>query len=124
MVAFLKEGISFRPRDSDPYAEFQLNIVASIAKLERAIARERQADGIRAARARSAYKGRARALDAKQLAEAAASSPRASTRPPSPGTWASSTTTRRCTAPRSEGTEGVQRSGQSYDSCAAAPEVG
>jgi DNA invertase Pin-like site-specific DNA recombinase len=122
VVSFLKEGISFRPGDSDPYAEFQLNIMAGIAQLERAIARERQADQIRAARARGAYKGRARALDAKQLAEAAASSPRASTRPPSPDTSAS--TARRCTAPRSEGTEGVQRSGQSYDSCAAAPEVG
>ena len=70
VVAFLKEGISFRPDDSDPYAEFQLNIMASFAQLERAIAKERQTDGIRAARARGVYKGRARALDAKQLAEA------------------------------------------------------
>lgn len=70
VVAFLKEGISFSPGDNDPYAEFQLNIMASFAQLERAIARERQADGIRAAKARGAYKGRARALNARQVAEA------------------------------------------------------
>ena len=70
VVAFLKEGISFRPGDSDPYAEFQLNIIARFAQLERAIARERRADGIQAARARGTYKGIARALDRDQLAEA------------------------------------------------------
>ena len=42
----------------------------SFAQLERAITRERQAEGIRAAKARGVYQGRARKLTAEQLAQA------------------------------------------------------
>ena len=44
--------------------------MASFAQLERAITRERQADGIRAAKERGAYQGRSRKLTDDQLLEA------------------------------------------------------
>lgn len=53
---------------ADPFAKFQLNIMASFAQLERAITRERQSEGIRAAKARGVYQGRFPKLMAEQLA--------------------------------------------------------
>lgn len=44
--------------------------MASFAQLERAITKERQAEGIRAAKARGVYQGRARKLTTEQLATA------------------------------------------------------
>lgn len=44
--------------------------MASFAQLERAIAKERQAEGIRAAKAQGVYTGRARKLTAEDLANA------------------------------------------------------
>lgn len=41
-----------KPADADAFAQFQLNIMASFAQLERAISKERQAEGIRAAKER------------------------------------------------------------------------
>lgn len=69
-VQFLAERVTFRPGTTDPFAEFQLNVMASFAQLERAIAKERQAEGIRAAKARGVYTGRARKLTAGDLANA------------------------------------------------------
>lgn len=69
-VEFIHERVSFQPGASDPFAEFQLNVMGSFAQLERAISKERQAEGIRAAKARGVYKGRARKLSAEQLDEA------------------------------------------------------
>lgn len=70
VVEFIAERVTFRPGAADPFAEFQLNIMASFAQLERAIAKERQGDGIRAAKARGVYKGRPRALTADHLEHA------------------------------------------------------
>lgn len=70
VVEFVTERVSFRPGATDPFAEFQLNIMASFAQFERAIAKERQAEGIRAAKARGVYQGRPRKLTAAQLTEA------------------------------------------------------
>ena len=70
VVEFVHERVTFQPGDADPFAEFQLNIMASFAQLERAITRERQAEGIRAAKARGVYQGRARKLTTEQLATA------------------------------------------------------
>lgn len=67
VVEFIHERVTFQPGDADPFAEFQLNIMASFAQLERAITRERQAEGIRAAKARGVYQGRARKLTTDQL---------------------------------------------------------
>lgn len=69
-VEFIHERVSFQPGASDPFAEFQLNVMGSFAQLERAISKERQAEGIRAAKARGVYKGRARSLSTAQLDEA------------------------------------------------------
>ncbi|MFJ6281290.1 recombinase family protein [Arthrobacter subterraneus] len=69
-VEFINERVTFAPGSSDPFAEFQLNIMASFAQLERAITKERQAEGIRAAKARGVYQGRKRKLTADQLAAA------------------------------------------------------
>ncbi|WP_448072073.1 recombinase family protein [Georgenia yuyongxinii] len=57
VVEFVNERVTFRPGTTDAFAEFQLNIMASFAQLERAIAKERQAEGIRAAKARGVYAG-------------------------------------------------------------------
>lgn len=69
-VEFLKENLTFAQDRAQPFAEFQLNIMAAFAQLERAITRERQAEGIAAAKKRGVYKGRARALTDQQLAQA------------------------------------------------------
>lgn len=69
-VEFIKERLSFTPGSRDAFAEFQLNMMASFAQLERAIIKERQAEGIAAAKKRGVYKGRKKALTAEQLAQA------------------------------------------------------
>lgn len=69
-MEFLTEKASFRRDTRDPFAEFQLNIMASFAQLERSISKERQAEGIKAAKARGVYKGRTPKLNPEQLAEA------------------------------------------------------
>lgn len=70
IVEFINERVTFRPGATDPFVEFQLNIMASFAQLERAITKERQAEGIRAAKERGVYKGRVRKLTAEQLGTA------------------------------------------------------
>ncbi len=70
VVEFLTEHVTFKPGATDHFAEFQLNIMASFAQLERAITKERQADGIRAAKERGVYQGRSRKLSTEQLATA------------------------------------------------------
>ena len=47
-----------------------LGLFGSVAKFERSIIRERQAEGIARAKARGAYKGRAKALTDDQLTQA------------------------------------------------------
>lgn len=49
---FLTEKASFRADTKDPFAAFQLNIMASFAQLERSISKKRQAEGVKAAKAR------------------------------------------------------------------------
>ena len=44
-----------------------LGVLGAVAEFERAIIRERQAEGIAAARERGVYRGRARALSAEQV---------------------------------------------------------
>ncbi|BCT75991.1 transposase [Sinomonas cyclohexanicum] len=69
-VQFVKENLTFEPDRQDSFATFQLNIMASFAEFERALIRERQAEGIKAAKARGVYKGRAKSIKPEQLAEA------------------------------------------------------
>lgn len=68
-VEFAKEQLVFKPGANDPYAEFQMHILGSVAQLERSLIRERQREGIRAAKLKGVYKGRKPALNAEQIEE-------------------------------------------------------
>ena len=70
-VKFLKEGQTYS-KDSTPITKLMLGLLGSIAEFERAISRERQAEGIAEARKRGAYEGRAKALTQQQVDQAAA----------------------------------------------------
>jgi DNA invertase Pin-like site-specific DNA recombinase len=72
-IEFLKEGLTFTGDDS-PMATLLLSVMGAFAEFERAILRERQAEGIAVAKARGVYKGRKPALShiqAEQLADRA-----------------------------------------------------
>ena len=67
-VRFLKEGLTFQPTaGADPLAVFQLQVMGAFAQLERALIRDRQREGIEAAKARGVYRGRARRLTPEQV---------------------------------------------------------
>ena len=68
-MKFLKEGQIYS-KDSTPIAKLMLGLLGSVAEFERSIIRERQAEGIARAKERGVYKGRARALTDKQVAQA------------------------------------------------------
>lgn len=71
-VEFVKEALTFRPGHADPYAAFQLHVLGAVAELERSLIRERQREGIAAARLRGDYAGRGgrpRALSPDQVEE-------------------------------------------------------
>lgn len=69
-VTFLHEHLTFSKNSSDPRADLMLGILGSFAEFERAIIRERQAEGIALAKKAGKYKGRKRALTPDQVAEA------------------------------------------------------
>jgi DNA invertase Pin-like site-specific DNA recombinase len=72
-VRFLKEGLTFpASARADPLAVFQLQILGAVAQLERALIRDRQREGIAAAKARGVYRGRARRLSQDAVNEARA----------------------------------------------------
>lgn len=56
-IEFLKEKLSFAPNDTNHIAKFQLQILGSVAELERNIIRERQREGIVLARAKKKFTG-------------------------------------------------------------------
>jgi len=71
-VEFVKEALTFTGDDS-AMSNLLLSILGSVAEFERALIRERQAEGIAAAKARGEYAGRGgrpRALSPEQVAEA------------------------------------------------------
>lgn len=67
-VEFVKERLTFTPDGGDPFATFQRQLIGAVAELERSLIRERQREGIELAKQRGVYKGRARRLDAEQVA--------------------------------------------------------
>ncbi|MFW5472295.1 recombinase family protein [Knoellia sp. CPCC 206450] len=72
-VRFLKEGLVFQAAgQADPLAVFQLQVMGAFAQLERALIRDRQREGIEAAKARGVYRGRARRLTLEQVSQARA----------------------------------------------------
>lgn len=64
-VSFVKEGLTFTGDDS-AMATLLLSVMGAFAEFERALIRERQAEGIAAARRRGVYQGRRPALTAPQ----------------------------------------------------------
>jgi DNA invertase Pin-like site-specific DNA recombinase len=60
-VEFRKEALTFTGEDS-PMATLMLSVMGAFAEFERALILERQREGIAAAKARGAYKGRKHAL--------------------------------------------------------------
>lgn len=67
-VRFLTENQTYTA-DSDPMSRYMLSVLGAAAQLERELIRERQADGIAAAKARGVYE-RAPALTAEEVHEA------------------------------------------------------
>lgn len=68
-ISFVKEGLTFTG-DDDAMSVLLLSVMGAVAEFERAVLRDRQAEGIRIARAKGVYKGRTAALTAEQIAQA------------------------------------------------------
>ena len=65
-VEFVKEHLTFTGEDS-PMANLMLSVMGAFAEFERALIRERQAEGIAKAKQRGAYKGRKKSLTENQV---------------------------------------------------------
>ena len=65
---FAKEQLTFTGDDT-AMATLLLSVMGALAEFERSLILERQSEGIALARQRGAYRGRARALDAEQVAQ-------------------------------------------------------
>jgi DNA invertase Pin-like site-specific DNA recombinase len=65
-VEFVKEQLVFTGDDS-PMANLMLSVMGAFAEFERALLRERQAEGIAKAKQRGAYKGRKKSLAENQI---------------------------------------------------------
>jgi DNA invertase Pin-like site-specific DNA recombinase len=68
-VRFIKENLEFKQDKANHVNELMLNILGSIAQFERALIKERQAEGIANAKAKGVYKGRKPALTSSQVLE-------------------------------------------------------
>lgn len=68
-VMFVKENMAFTPDAEDPRAHLMFAMLGAFAQFERALIKERQREGITLAKARGAYKGRKRSLNAEQVAQ-------------------------------------------------------
>ena len=54
-IRFIKEGMDFNGDNPNPTQDLYLNILGAVAEFERALIKERQAEGIALARQRNAY---------------------------------------------------------------------
>lgn len=61
-VQFVKEGQTYTPDSADALSRLLLHMLGAFAEFERSLIRERQAEGIRIAKAAGKYRGRQRAL--------------------------------------------------------------
>ena len=71
-VEFVHERAIYAAGAQDPRADLMLSLLGAFAEFERAIIRERQAEGIAIAKAKGKYKGRKRVLTAEQIDKARA----------------------------------------------------
>lgn len=69
-VQFVKEGQTYSADTGDALSQLMLHMLAAFAEFERALIRERQAEGIRIAKTEGRYRGRARKLTPARLDEA------------------------------------------------------
>jgi len=67
-ISFVKEGLIFNGDDA-AMSVLLLSVMGAVAEFERAIIKERQAEGIRIARQKGVYKGRKAALTDEQIEE-------------------------------------------------------
>jgi DNA invertase Pin-like site-specific DNA recombinase len=67
-ITFVNEGLVFNGDDA-AMSVLLLSVMGAVAEFERAILKERQAEGIRIARQKGVYKGRKAALTADQVEE-------------------------------------------------------
>lgn len=68
-VQFLNEGQTYSPDTTDPLSQLMLHMLAAFAEFERALIRERQAEGIRIAKVEGKYHGRKKKLTDEQVQE-------------------------------------------------------
>lgn len=68
IVKFVKEGLKFTGEDT-AVAHLMMNVVGAVAEFERALIRERQAEGIALAKKKGVYKGRKPAITSDMLVE-------------------------------------------------------
>lgn len=68
-VQFIKESQTYSPATHDPLSQLMLHMLGAFAEFERALIRERQAEGIRIAKAEGKYRGRAKKLSEEQRSE-------------------------------------------------------
>jgi DNA invertase Pin-like site-specific DNA recombinase len=71
-VEFVHERATYAAGAQDPRADLMLSLLGAFAEFERAIIRERQAEGIAIAKSKGKYKGRKRVLTAEQIEKARA----------------------------------------------------
>ncbi|TCJ67899.1 UNVERIFIED_ORG: DNA invertase Pin-like site-specific DNA recombinase [Dietzia maris] len=71
-VEFVHERATYAAGAQDPRADLMLSLLGAFAEFERAIIRERQAEGIAIAKAKGKYKGRKRVLTGEQIDKARA----------------------------------------------------
>lgn len=67
-IVFIREGLRIDSTPT-PMTELLLGVIGHIAQFEKSIIKERQREGIEAAKRRGVYKGRKRALDEGQVKE-------------------------------------------------------
>ncbi|MFE8034139.1 recombinase family protein [Thiohalocapsa marina] len=70
-VRFHKESLTFEPGGTNPMNTMLFQVLGAFAQFERALIRERQAEGIAQAKAAGKHLGRPSALSARQVAEIA-----------------------------------------------------
>lgn len=66
-VQFLSEGLVFGADHESPFALLQLQMLGAFAQFERALIRQRQAEGIAKAKARGVYRGRSRQIEVSEV---------------------------------------------------------
>lgn len=69
-VEFISEGQTYSAGQGDSMGRLLLQVLGAFAEFERSLIRERQAEGIRLAKAAGKYTGRARALQPEQIVAA------------------------------------------------------